>query len=446
MAQERSAGSQNKSDKLILENDSPEELLKVACYLASHGKQKEAEITIRRSLSKRDNNPIAWAILSAILLAQGRETDAEQAGKKAIAQCKGLKMTWPKMRSILFANGIIRGSSWKDPRRVVIEATATTEWGNLLLTLGTASEQMLDEISSSQETLDDKEESQSLTKSSKEYTPTRELELTEKKKYESAGKRFQKPEDREDEQEYELKSMREYQPTKKSDIPEKMYDISEKKESEIIPPQVESPEMLFAAAEDLLKRGDVKKAEEALVKGLTVNPSNGDAWLSLSSLRIKRYKYDEALAALKNATDIMPSNSAAWYQLGYCYQKLNKWSEAIQPIKNAIKIDQNNADFWMALGLSEFHLGQIETSGRSLLRVLRIFPNHKNALFYLAMCMERQGNRKHALSLYLKLLNLAGLTHSMLLRMATAFDRLNRPREAREARRKAELVRLDSKR
>jgi len=444
--QERSTGSDSEPDNISPKSDTPEEWFKIACYLASRGKPIEAELSIKNALNIRDVYPIAWVILSAILLAQGRETDAELAGKKAIVQCKELKITWPKMRSIIFANGIIRGSSWKDPRRVVIEATATTEWGNLLSTLGTASEQKLDEISSSQETLDDKEESQALTKSSKEYTPTRELMLTEKKKYESAGKRFQKPEEREDEQEYELKSMREYSPTKKSDIPEKMYDITEKKEIEVIPPLDVNPEMCFAAADELLKRGDIKKAEEALVKGLRMDPSKGDAWLSLSILRIGGHKFDEAIAALKKATDILPSSSAAWYQLGYCYQQLNRWDETITPLKNAIKIDQNKPDYWMALGLSEFHIGQIEASARSLLRVLRLNPNHKDALFYLAMCMERQGNRNHALSLYLKLLNLENLSHTMLLQMASAFDRLNRPREAREARRKAELVKLATQR
>jgi len=439
--QERSAVSQNEPDDLTPAIVAAEGWFKIACDRAVQGKQNEAEVAVRKSLTIRDDYPIAWVILSAILLAQGRETDAEQAGKKAISQCTGLKMTWPKMRSIIFSHGVIRGSSWKDPRRVVIESNTNTDWGNLLSTLGKASEQDLDDISSSQETLDDKEESQSLSKSSKEYTPTRELELTEKKQYESPKKQFKRPEDREDEQELKLESMREYTPLRKTDIPEKMYDIIEKKEVEIVQPEVENTEILFAAAEELLKSGNLKKAEEAFVKGLTLDPSKGEAWLTLGSIRMGSHKYDEAIAALKNATDIIPTSSAAWYQLGYCYQKLNKWNEAIQPVKNAIKIDQNNADYWMALGLSEFQIGQIESAARSLLRVLRIFPNHKDALFYLAMCMERQGNRQHALSLYMKLLNLGGLTHTMLLRMASAFDRLNRPREAREARRKAELVR-----
>ena len=104
-------------------------------------------------------------------------------------------------------------------------------------------------------------------------------------------------------------------------------------------------------------------------------------------------------------------------------------------------LDKLKPDFWMALGLSEFHLGQFQFSSKSLLRVLRMSPNHKKALFYLAMCMEKQGNRKHSLSLYLKLMNLGDLKPAMLERMAGAFERLNRPREARECRRRAQVAR-----
>ena len=412
MEEERSTSSNSELGKKTPEMNTSEEWFKLACYLSSRGKQKEAELAIRNSLNIQDDYPIAWAILSAILLSQGRETDAEQAGKKAISQCKELKMTWPKLRSIIYSHGVIRGSSWKDPRRVVIESNTNTEWSNLLSILGTASEQNLDEISSSQEMLDDKEESQ-LQASTKQYTPAREIRLTEKKEYELSEKRFQTPS--------VIKEI--HEPVKQQDVL-----------------------TWLAEAESYLKKGNLDKAEAAFLSALEIDPDRGDAWFRVSSILMGKHKYDEAIASLKNATDTMPKSSEAWYQLGYCYQKLNKWKDAVKPIRNAIKLDQNKPDYWMALGLSEFHLGQIESSARSLLRVLRISPNHKDALFYLAMCMERQGNRKHALSLYLKLLSLEGLDRQMLLRMASSFERLNRPREAQDARRKAEIVRQSIRR
>jgi tetratricopeptide (TPR) repeat protein len=365
--QERSAGSKIDPTDLTPEDDSAKGWFKLACFLASKGKAAEAERSLKIALDLQDVFPIAWAILSAILLSKGSETDAEQAGKKAISQCAGLKMTWPKMRTIIISNAIIRGASWKDPRKVVIEAVTSSEWGNLLSILSKASQQELDEITTFEESPIKKEESDIVDES----------------------------------------------------------------------PEQDDPSVWFLAAESFLKQGNLVDAEKAFRGGLRIDPNNGDAWLSVSSLLMGKHKYDEAIDALENATQQIPANSAAWYQLAYCFQKLNKWKQAIQPIRNAINLERNNPDYWMLLGLSEFHLGKYQDSAKSLLKTLRISPNHKDALFYLAMCMERRGNRKHALSLYIKLLNLGRLPPGMFERMAGAFERLNRPSEARESRRRA---------
>ena len=268
--QERKVRSENGFDDSRPKDISSNEWFKIACDKASQGKQKEAEVAVRRSLSIRHEYPIAWVILSAILLAQGRETDAEQAGKKAISQCKGLKMTWPKMRSIIHSHGVIRGASWKDTRRVVIEASNSSEWGKLLGTLGKSSEQDIEEIASSREILDDDKEEVQIkidtpkqrtptkttdvsakkyesaskrfqgheddrveleltSESMKEYTPTRTVGVTEKKKYESAAKMYQSHEDRRDEQELQTESMKEYTPRRTIGVTEKKkYESAEK--------------------------------------------------------------------------------------------------------------------------------------------------------------------------------------------------------------------------
>ncbi|TFG99404.1 MAG: tetratricopeptide repeat protein, partial [Candidatus Thorarchaeota archaeon] len=363
--QERSTGSDRELENFEPEKDSPEDWFKLACYLASRGDQLEAELAVKKSLNVREENPIAWAILSAILLAQGRETDAEQAGKKAISQCKDLKMTWPKMRTIIFSHAVIRGTSWKDPRRVVIDVSTSTDWGNLLSILGKASKQNIDEISSSRETLADTEESQSQAVSSKEYTPTRTIGVTEKKKYESAEKRYQSHEDRRDEQELKTESMKEYTPTRTIGVTEKKkYEPAEKRYQSHEDRQVEPEPKLesmkeytptrtidggdrkfesaarrfddqkaveergtpikqedalgwFTAADTYLKKGNLDEAQDAFLKGLQIDPSSGDAWLRVSSIMMGKQKYDEAIVTLKHASERLPAHSGVWYQLGY---------------------------------------------------------------------------------------------------------------------------------
>jgi len=405
---------------------SAEEYFKNACYLASKGKPKEAEIAMKRALSLRDEYPIAWAILSAIYLSQGRETDAEQAGKKAIEQCKNLKMTWPKMRSVIFSKGIKRGSSWKEPRRVIIHSGHQTEWSQLLNTLGDASSQDIEEIDASIEDVERKDADLEPLK----YEPKGEvLKVHEKRPEPTAPKRYQSTE-------------RRSQPIQRAQGFHSAEErFTETLQSTVKETRKEEADVWFTTADAYLKRGNLERAEEAFLKGLEANPNNGEAWLKIGSLLMGKHKYDEAIDALTNAKDKMPKNAAAWYQLGYCYQKLNKWQTSIQFLTQATLLDKLKPDFWMALGFSQFQLGQYQFSAKSLLRVLRMAPNHTKALFYLAQSMEKQGNMQHALSLYIKLLNIGNLKPSMLERMAGAFKRMNRPAEAREAMRRAEIGR-----
>ena len=240
---------------------SAEEWFKNACYLASSGKPKEAEMAIKRALSMRDNYPIAWAILSAICLSQGRETDAEQAGKKAITQCKNLKMTWPKMRSIIFSKGIKRGSSWKEPRRVIIHSGHQTEWSQLLSTLGEASSQDVEEIDASVEDVE-----------------RQDAEL-EPLKYEPKGHVAKVPESRPEPakpKSYLTEETRSHPIKRVKGFHSAEERFTETLQSTMKETKKEQAEVWFTSAYTYLKRGNLEQAEEAFLKGLDINPANGE--------------------------------------------------------------------------------------------------------------------------------------------------------------------------
>ncbi|MDH4215036.1 MAG: tetratricopeptide repeat protein, partial [Candidatus Thorarchaeota archaeon] len=203
----------------------------------------------------------------------------------------------------------------------------------------------------------------------------------------------------------------------------------------------ESASSCFSSAAFHLRKGNWDEAEKAYVRGLALEPENSEAWIHLGSLLLKKNKFKEAENALRVATKHSSNNANAWYLLGVCLQKQENWNDALNVLRTAKNLNQAKADIWQALGESEFHMGQYQDAARSFLRTLRISPEHKDAMFYLALCMERRGNRQHALSLFIKLLNTGDLSASMLEKIAGAFERLNRPAEAREARRRAALAR-----
>ena len=390
--------------------------LKTACYLASNGKMVEAERAIKMALQIEDQYPIGWTILAAILLSSGRETDAEQAGKKAIEQCKNLRMSWPKLRSLIRSEAIKKGSEWKNPKRVVIDVIPNNEWGNVLQILSEISRQDIDDITT-----------------------------------------FEKEKDAEDHQEEELSTGSEDLKTKSiaEPKPEQSHKSSritsstrERAESNVSsmpspsrPRDTSSARTWFSAAETHLRRRKYDEAERAFRKALEFDPLNGEGWFRLGALLFQQENYFEAEKALRRAITQIPGNENAWYLFGASLQKLQRWQEAIMPLKNAININDKNDDYWMKLGLSQYNVGQYKEAEKCFMKTLRITPSHRDATFYLAQCMEIQGNRDHAFTLYNQLLKVGEQRPEVLEKMAGAFERLGAADRAREARRKAAFSR-----
>jgi len=452
----RSSGSNGESQELTPSEDSFNGWFEMACQLASKGQPNEAERAMIVALGISDNQPKAWAILAAIYLALGREIDAEGAGKRAISQCTELKTTWPKLRSIILSDGIKKGDNWRNPRKVLLNEEATSTWGDTLVVLGKSN---ADEVEAQieQEEVEPLEKHEEIASEiAIEETPNdtqyekAAIPSISSKKVEGLTKfeiELLRPEIEVEDQKIEETKTESKKQALPSFSSKKVIDVTKKYDEqpapeatkpEEAPPTAQGSSLTwFNAAEFQLRKGNWEEAEKAYVRGLALDPENSEAWTRLGSLLMKKGNLKEAEDALRVATKHAYKNTTAWYLLGVCLQELNKWDEALLVLKTASSLDQNREDIWFKLGLSEFHIGQYQIAARSFLRTLR----HKEAMFYLAMCMERRGNRQHALSLFIKLLNMEDLPSEMLERMAGAFERLNRPAEAREARRRAAVAR-----
>ena len=462
MAKRRSNISRDESQGLTPSEDSFDGWFKLACQLASNSQLVEAERAMIIALDLNAVHPKAWAILSAIYLSLGRETDAEKAGKKAIAHCLELKTTWPKLRSIILSNGIKKGADWKSPRRVLLNSDAISTWRDTLAILGKTIAEETEKTLQQEKTESTKEnehiepEKDEIQTKQEPFKERAVLPLISSKKVEGLTKleiEKLKPEIKEEARRIEetpTESKRQALPTFSS---KKVVDVTEKydeqkaaketivKDTPLVSRESESASSCFSSAAFHLSKGNWDEAEKAYVRGLALEPENSEAWIHLGSLLLKKNKFKEAENALRVATKHSSNNANAWYLLGVCLQKQENWNDALIVLRTAKNLNQTKADIWQALGESEFHMGQYQDAARSFLRTLRISPEHKDAMFYLALCMERRGNRQHALSLFIKLLNTGDLSASMLEKIAGAFERLNRPAEAREARRRAALAR-----
>jgi tetratricopeptide (TPR) repeat protein len=366
-------------------DDSPSGWFNKGCSLAQQGATAEAERALKITIDMQDEYPIAWVILSAVLLSQGKETDAEKAGKMALMQYKNLNMSWPKLRSIMLTHAIERGKDWKSPRKIRLDATDSTEWDQILSQFREFSNESLDLIEAIQEEV------------SEPVMVSEELEETKAKE----------------------------EPVF---TPE---DLTVKEEHEFA--DIRSAEIWFSKALVHLNVHEFDEAENAYMKGLAIDPDNGEALLRVSTLLMKREVYDKAEESLRSAVKFITENPEAWLQLGVCLQAQERWDESVEVLKIASEKNPKNAEVWVKLGEGDFYRSRYQTAARSFLRALRMLPNHEYALFYLGRCMEYRGNENHALRVYRKLLNLEPDDPEMLEELSKSFHRLDQTDSANRA-------------
>ncbi|MBN2228515.1 MAG: tetratricopeptide repeat protein [Candidatus Thorarchaeota archaeon] len=456
-------------EQLTPSEDTPAAWFQMGSRLASEGRLVEAERAIKIAVDMQEQFPIAWAILCAILLSQGKETDAEKAGKKAISQCSELKMTWPIFRSIILKHAIRKGANWKIPKRISIDEEGLSKWGETLAIFSKAVTDEIETVKAPAIKPDiEKEKPEEKTidtptppsvKLEREKLPSyssRTVEgltkLMDRKLKTTKSTQVTSPDERDEKtKQSELPT---YSSRKVVDVTEKYYEELESPEESsssspewtpVTPGQSQTSEAWYSAAEVHLRQGRFDQSEQSLLRGLSMDPKNGKAWLRLGSLLMRRKNYQDAQEAFEKATQFLNRNVEALSALGDCLQEQHKWREAFQVLSKAAIIEQNRPDIYLKIGISEYNLGLYQDASRSFLRVLRIAPSQKDAMFYLAQCMEKQGNRKHALSLYIKLMNLGNLSSEMYEKMSGAFERLGRQYEARESRRQAVLARQAGK-
>lgn len=458
------AYDQKQSEGHVPSKNTPTGWYELGCRFALNGLFAEAERAIRTALEIQTIFPKGWIIFSAVLLSQGKETEAEKAGKMALSQCPSLKMTWPKLRSIMLSSAIKREAGLKSSKKLLLEQESTSKWAEVLAVLDADSGALTDEHLAKDDRIVEDSDAKGAEVSStattqisqfvRESIPSissRKVEgltkftveklLTESdsgKKEDIATTSKEKPQALPI---FSAKKVLDPQESTEQKIDSEI-PTSEQKPSHSGTP--ESSESWFRMGEFHLRKANWNEAEKAFMRVLALEPKNSIAWTRVGSLLMKKGKYDDAKEAFRTATKYSYKNAEAWYLLGFCLQQQSKWAESIVALKTAVNLEQSKAEYWFKLGEAEFNTGQYQDASRSFLRTLRIVPEHKDAMFFLAMCMERRGNRQHALSLYIKLLNSGGLSAEMLERMSGAFERLNRSQEAREARRRAAIARKTS--
>jgi len=112
--------------------------------------------------------------------------------------------------------------------------------------------------------------------------------------------------------------------------------------------------------------------------------------------------------AAKIATNLNPNSSSDWSNLGYVYQSLNgiigdssSWS--LGAYDSALAFDPNNPYLLSQEGVVNFVSKNYATAQSKLEKTIGLNPNYSNALYYLGLVYNAQGQKDKAIQEFTKL-------------------------------------------
>ena len=91
------------------------------------------------------------------------------------------------------------------------------------------------------------------------------------------------------------------------------------------------------------------RAEDAYRNTLDLRPDHPRALLRLSTVLIRRRRYDEAQSFLESLTKKYPDYAVAWWNLGVLHRKLGKPKQAQQVWEQALRVEPENERIRSAL-------------------------------------------------------------------------------------------------
>jgi len=210
--------------------------------------------------------------------------------------------------------------------------------------------------------------------------------------------------------------------------------------------KTDDDEVLLALALGWSQHGNLAKAETLVNSILQRDPENGAALWVRGKVRLQRHLPHEARPDLEKAVDLGGDQyyfSRASYQLANCYLELGKFQEALHRFQECRLEEPENPRILFGMGRCYWFLNRWEDAGDYLRKVLRIQPDHLDALSQLAYILEERGkpdDLSQALELLEKAAKLDPTWYDLHFRMAKITKALGQDQRAALEYQRAEQV------
>ena len=184
----------------------------------------------------------------------------------------------------------------------------------------------------------------------------------------------------------------------------------------------------------LLQRdGRTEEAAKHLEQAAAAQPDNPHILLALGIARAELNDTEAAVESLGKVIEMRPGNPVAHYNLGLAFTKRQSLDEAIKHFRRSLDLDPKQPDARRALGVGLFQAGEQESAAKELMRAVTDFPDDFEAHNSLGTVLLRQRNFGQAIHHFEEAIRLNALLVKAHRNLAQAYQRAERPEEARKA-------------
>lgn len=166
----------------------------------------------------------------------------------------------------------------------------------------------------------------------------------------------------------------------------------------------DNPKILYNLAVSYYKNDELEKAEEQLLKVISIDNNFNDALSLLGIVYTKLNKFNEAKAVYSKLSG--PESAEIFRQKGYIHYSLNEFDEAIKMYQKALTISPNDLMSRFLLALIYDRMGYYNEEIQQFNKILEVEPNNTRAIKGLAIAYMSAGNNVEATNKLVALLSI----------------------------------------
>jgi tetratricopeptide (TPR) repeat protein len=172
--------------------------------------------------------------------------------------------------------------------------------------------------------------------------------------------------------------------------------------------------LAYQTGQQLLLKGDPKKAETEFERAVGLDPRMSEALYELGKLEVHLSSQnvgsqardldvlDKGIAALEKARDLEPSNDQYWFWVGRARFLKNDTEGAMTNLKKAVELNPKHAGAWKALGIAQKGHAQTEDARASFQKAIESDPKDAGSFFQLGQSLEELNDLANARAAYEK--------------------------------------------